>query len=78
MIAAPKGACGVSCTDLTRWRSGSRRRLAWKAACTFLLSVYCGWFMYQVRDTMALIVIGAVFLFKLLAETWGQDTVGCH
>jgi len=67
--------CGfINCSKLSVWRGeGSDRRL-WKGFCSLcLVAEFCVYFD-AVRARPVLLLAGTLTLFKLLVETWGQDT----
>lgn len=67
-------ACSY-CRGWTQWRGkGGEHRTVRKAVCSALQACYVAAYTAQVSDSTALTVIGAVFLAKLLVETWGQST----
>ena len=67
--------CGCDCRGWTGWRGQSlSNRVIWKAICSLLLILYCGWYFSLVYESAALVFIGATFLIKLLVEIWGQHT----
>jgi hypothetical protein len=40
--------------------------------CSLLLLIHMAAYFYKVRDSMAMIMAGAIFLAKLLTGAWGQ------
>lgn len=67
--------CGVACKSCINWRKGSlETRKAWKVTCTLLLLGIAGWYFTLVSDSAVLLMIGAIWVAKLLIEIWGQHT----
>ena len=80
MIEAPTATselrvCGSDCRAWTSWRGSSQdNRVAWKAVCSALLLGYGAWYFSLVADSATLLIIGAVWVIKLVVEIWGQHT----
>ena len=80
MIEAPTATselrvCGSDCRAWTSWRGSSQdNRVAWKAVCSALLLGYGAWYFSLVADSATLLIIGAVWVAKLMLEIWGQHT----
>ena len=80
MIEAPTATselrvCGSDCRAWTDWRGSSQdNRVAWKAVCSVLLLGYGAWYFSLVADSATLLIIGAVWVIKLVVEIWGQHT----
>ena len=73
--------CGLD-RDFRKWvqwrrpagSSSSTDRLPWQSGCTVLFLLEMSSYFYFVLESPVLLVMGGVFVVKVLVEIWGQTT----